>query len=46
MIAQKALSAIVRTNEKVALTNLVDILRGSRNQTIMKAGFDQIPTFE
>ncbi len=45
VIAQKALSAIVRTNQSVALTNLVDILRGSRNQTILKAGFDQIPTF-
>ena len=45
VLAQKALSAIFRTNQKVALTMLVDVLRGSRNQSVMSKGYDQLPTF-
>ncbi|MCP9769450.1 DNA helicase RecQ [Lacihabitans sp. LS3-19] len=45
VIAQKALSAISRTQEKIALTMLVDILRGSRNQSVIRHGYDQLPTF-
>jgi ATP-dependent DNA helicase RecQ len=45
VLAQKALSAISRTNQKVALTMLVDILRGSRNQSVINKGYDQLPTF-
>jgi len=45
IIAQKALSAISRTHEKIALTMLVDILRGSRNQSVIRHAYDQIPTF-
>ncbi len=45
VIAQKALSAISRTHQKVALTMLVDILRGSRNQSVINKGYDQLPTF-
>jgi ATP-dependent DNA helicase RecQ len=45
VLAQKALSAIFRTNQKVALTMLVDVLRGSRNQSVMNKGYDQLPTF-
>lgn len=44
-IAQKALSGIARTREKVAMTALIDVLRGSRNQTILRLGYDQLPTF-
>jgi ATP-dependent DNA helicase RecQ len=45
VLAQKALSAIARTHQKVAMTTLVDILRGSRNQQVIKNGYDQLPTF-
>lgn len=45
VLAQKALSAISRTNQKVALTMLVDVLRGSRNQSVINKGYDQLPTF-
>lgn len=45
VIAQKALSAITRTREKIAMTMLVDILRGSRNQQVLRYGYDQLPTF-
>lgn len=45
VLAQKALSAIFRTNQKVALTMLVDVLRGSRNQSVINKGYDQLPTF-
>jgi ATP-dependent DNA helicase RecQ len=45
VIAQKALSAISRTNEKIAMTMLVDILRGSKNQNVIKYGYDLLPTF-
>lgn len=45
VIAQKALSGIARTKEKVAMTLLIDILRGSRNQNVLKFGYDQLPTF-
>jgi ATP-dependent DNA helicase RecQ len=45
VLAQKALSAIFRTNQKIALTMLVDILRGSRNQSVIRHGYDQLPTF-
>lgn len=45
IIAQKALSGIARSNEKVAMTLLVDILRGSRNQNILKNGYELLPTF-
>jgi ATP-dependent DNA helicase RecQ len=45
LIAQKALSAIARMNEKTTATILVDVLRGSMNQNILSAGFDKIKTF-
>lgn len=45
IIAQKALSAVTRTEQKIAMGTLVDILRGSRNKNIIHQGYDQLPTF-
>lgn len=43
--AQKALSAIARTQEKVGMNLLVDILRGSRRREIVENRFNEIKTF-
>ncbi|MDJ1470007.1 DNA helicase RecQ [Xanthocytophaga flava] len=45
VLAQKALSAIARTNEKVALGLLIDILRGSYRHEITAKGYQQLKTF-
>jgi ATP-dependent DNA helicase RecQ len=45
VIAQKALSGIARTDQKVAMGMLVDILRGSRNRNVLQYGYDRLPTF-
>jgi ATP-dependent DNA helicase RecQ len=45
LMAQKALSAIARTDEKVAMTMLIDVLRGSHNQTLLEKGYDKLKTF-
>jgi ATP-dependent DNA helicase RecQ len=45
IIAQKVLSGIARTREKVALTTLIEILRGSQNQNIVRNGYNLLPTF-
>lgn len=45
IIAQKALSAIARTQEKIAANMLIDILRGSRNRHLLHLGYDGLPTF-
>lgn len=44
-LAQKALSGVARTRESVAMGALIDILRGSRNQNVLRHGWDQLPTF-
>lgn len=44
-IAQKALSAIARTKENVAMGMLIDIMRGSRNRNVLHHGYDKLPTF-
>jgi len=45
VIAQKALSAVYRTGEKVNMTTLIQILRGSSNPAIRENGYDSIKTF-
>lgn len=43
--AQKALSAAMRTGQRVGIFTLVDILRGSGRADIRRQGFDTIKTF-
>lgn len=45
VIAQKALSAVKRLNENVAVNLLVDVLRGSERKEIIAQGYEQIKTF-
>jgi len=45
ILAQKALSAVVRTEEKIGMGMLIDILRGSRRKEILANQFDQIKTY-
>ncbi|MCC2546380.1 DNA helicase RecQ [Hymenobacter sp. BT175] len=45
LLAQKALSAVVRTRERVSITLLIDVLRGMRNQAVLSGGYDQIKTY-
>ncbi|MFD2516099.1 DNA helicase RecQ [Pontibacter locisalis] len=45
LLAQKALSAIARTNERVNLSLLVDVLRGARTSQVMQAGYDRVKTY-
>ena len=45
LIAQKALSAITRTHQNIAMNMLIDILRGSRNRHLMELDYHTLPTF-
>jgi ATP-dependent DNA helicase RecQ len=45
IIAQKALSAVVRCNDSAGLNLLIDVLRGSYRAEVREAGFDRIKTF-
>ena len=45
LVTQKALSAIARLNQNVAMGILIDVLRGSHRQEIIDKGYDQIKTF-
>ena len=45
ILAQKALSAIARTQEKVSMTALVDLLRGQRTAVTVKYGYTELKTF-
>ena len=43
--AQKALSAIARTDQKIAMGLLIDVLRGSHNRNVIERGYERIKTF-
>ena len=45
VVAQKALSAIIRTGQTVAANMLIDILRGSARSELFARGFDKIKTY-
>ncbi len=45
ILVQKALSAIVRTGQQIGTYQLVEILRGTANQEIIKKGYQQLKTF-
>lgn len=45
IIAQKALSAIARTNERINMEITINILRGSRQQSIIFNGYHLLPTY-
>ena len=45
IFAQKALSAIARTEEKAAMGLLIDVLRGSQNRNIFERNYQNLKTF-
>lgn len=45
VIAQKALSTIVRLKEKAAIGIVIDVLRGAKNATILNKHYDSIKTY-
>ncbi len=45
VLAQKALSAVMRTGQQVGVKMLVNILRGAQRSDIRLAGYDRLPTF-
>ena len=45
IIAQKALSAIMRTNESVGFTVAIDILRGNMSTEVVSHHYNQLKTF-
>lgn len=45
IIAQKALSAIMRTKEQIGINTLTGILKGANRADIRLAGYDRLPTF-
>ena len=44
-IAQKILSAVVRTGERFGVTHVVRVLRGSRDKRILEMGHDQLSVY-
>ena len=45
VIAQKALSAVVRCKEQLSMGLLIDVLKGTRSPEVQEKGFDTVKTF-
>ena len=45
IIVQKALSAIARADQQVAMNTLIDILKGAATQEIIAQGYDKLKTY-
>tara|TARA_R110001583_G_scaffold16737_2_gene68444 strand:+ start:1083 stop:3197 length:2115 start_codon:yes stop_codon:yes gene_type:complete len=45
LMAQKALSAVVRLKEQVSAGTVIDVLRGSSRQEIISKGYDKVKTY-
>ncbi len=45
VIAQKILSAVVRTGQRFGANYVIDVLRGSRGEKIIARGHHELPTF-
>ncbi len=45
VIAQKILSAVVRTGQRFGGNHVIDVLRGSRGERVLARGHDRLPTF-
>ena len=45
LFAQKALSALIRAEEKIGFSMLINILRGSKSADVFAHGFDKIITY-
>jgi ATP-dependent DNA helicase RecQ len=45
VVAQKALSAVVRTEQRFGVGHLVDVLRGAETDKIRRFGHNRLPTF-
>jgi ATP-dependent DNA helicase RecQ len=43
--AQKILSAVYRSGERYGAAHIIDILRGTETEKIVRAGHDKLPTF-
>lgn len=45
IIAQKILSCVFRLNQNFGIRTVTDVLRGSKQQTILSRGFDRLSTY-
>ncbi|XWN30215.1 MAG: DNA helicase RecQ [Devosia sp.] len=45
VLAQKALSAVVRTRERFGVEHLINVLRGEKSDKVATHGHDELPTF-
>lgn len=45
IVVQKALSAIIRTNERIGVNATIDILRGLNSPVVTRNGYHQLKTF-
>jgi ATP-dependent DNA helicase RecQ len=44
-LAQKALSAVMRTGQRFGAAHIIDVLRGTPTEKVSAAGHDSLPTF-